>query len=140
MAHRTVPDPPNTTPMFQALTSQEVRDILAGRSIRQFVIGFTFAWARWLSELTHFVRPIRAQVTLDFPSTPAQESSELTATVAGAQTDHFVEVVPPPALRLANSGWDAYVSAANTVAVRFLNFSTGAINPASGVFTLMIRN
>lgn len=75
--------------------------------------------------------------TLDFSSTAAQQSSELTITVTGAATGDAVSL-GTPASPDANSSYTAYVSATNTVTVRFNNYSSGAIDPASGSFRVSV--
>jgi len=75
--------------------------------------------------------------TLDFPNTLTQTSSDLTITVAGAVVGNAVSLGTPAAPN-ANSSYTAFVSAADTVTVRFNNYSAGAINPASGSFTVKV--
>ena len=76
--------------------------------------------------------------TLDFPSTNAQNSSDLTITLTGAVDGDAVVLGVPNAAVNANSCYTAWVSAANTVTVRFNNYSSGAINPASATFKVTI--
>jgi hypothetical protein len=71
--------------------------------------------------------------TLDFPSTSAQTSSELTVTVTGAAANDTVTIGPPTTVN-ANCDYTGYVSAADTVTVRLNNYSSGAIDPASATF------
>ncbi len=74
--------------------------------------------------------------SLDFPSTATRIGSDLTITVTGATTNDFV-IVNPPALS-ANTCYTAWVSAANTVTVRFNNYSGGTLNPAAGTFRVTV--
>jgi lysophospholipase L1-like esterase len=74
--------------------------------------------------------------TLDFGNTGAQLSADLTITVTGAAVGDAVSVGIPAAD--ANSSYSAFVSATNTVTVRFNNYSSGSIDPASGVFTVKV--
>lgn len=76
---------------------------------------------------------ISASATLDFPNTAAQTSSDLTITVTGAAVGDPVFLAIPAAPD-ANSCFTAWVSGANTVTVRFNNYSAGAIDPASGSY------
>jgi hypothetical protein len=76
--------------------------------------------------------------TLDFGSTAAQTSSELTITVTGAADGDDVIVSPLNAAYTTGSNYTARVSSANTVSVAFNNFSTGAIDPASAVFKVTV--
>lgn len=74
--------------------------------------------------------------TLDFGNTLAQTSADLTITVTGAAVGDAVSLGIPAAD--ANSCYTAYVSATNTVTVRFNNYSAGAIDPASGTFRVSV--
>ncbi len=76
--------------------------------------------------------------TLDFPSTAAGTSSVLTITVSGAVSGDVVSLGVGAAANNANSCFTAYVSATNTVAVKFNNYSSGAIDPASATFKVEI--
>jgi hypothetical protein len=76
---------------------------------------------------------LTATATLDFPSIAAQSSAELTMTVAGAAVGDAVALgLPsPPASGLTFNG---YVSAADTVAVRAVNATAAAVDPASATY------
>jgi len=80
---------------------------------------------------------ISAEATLDFPSTLTQEHSDLTITVNGAVVDDGNDVilgVPNASVPGACCGYWGFVSAADTVTIRFWNASTGTLNPANGTF------
>jgi hypothetical protein len=77
-----------------------------------------------------------ASAALDFPSTATRLSADLTITVTGASTNDFVIVHPGTVV--ANTTYTAWVSAANTVTVRFNNYSGGTLNPASGTFRVSV--
>lgn len=79
-----------------------------------------------------------ATATLDFGSTAAGTSSELTIALTGAVDGDDVIVSPPNAATNANSCYSARVSAADTVSVKFNNYSSGAIDPASGTFRVSL--
>jgi hypothetical protein len=82
---------------------------------------------------------IYGSATLDFGSTAAQTSSDLTiVNVTGAADGDIVSVGMPNASTNTNSCYTAWVSAANTVTVRFNNYSSGAIDPASGTFKVRV--
>jgi hypothetical protein len=83
-------------------------------------------------------KSLAGSATLDFPSTNAQNSSDLTITVTGAADGDIVELGVPNAATLTNSSFTAWVSASNTVTVRFNNYSSGAQNPASGTFKVRV--
>lgn len=78
--------------------------------------------------------------TLNFPSTAAGLSSELTITVTGAATGDCVQLGVPAGSMPTTGGFMAYVSATNTVTVRFFNTDVlSALDPASGTFKVIIR-
>jgi hypothetical protein len=85
------------------------------------------------------MKVLTASATLDFPSTLTQEASDLTITVTGAALNDEVVLGVPNGSVNANSGYFAWVSAADTVTVRFMNFSSGSINPASGTFKVSVH-
>lgn len=69
---------------------------------------------------------------LDFPSTAAGTSSELTIAVAGAAVGDAI--APGIPTSNANSMYEYRVSGANVVTVKLNNYSAAAINPASATF------
>lgn len=81
---------------------------------------------------------LSGSAVLDFPSTSAGTSSELTISVTGAADGDIVMLGVPNASTNPNSCFTARVSAANTVTVRFNNYSNATINPASGTFKVTI--
>lgn len=81
-------------------------------------------------------KTIKATATLNFSSTAAQTSADLTITATGAAVGDVVQV--SPGATDANSSYSAWVSATNTVTVRFNNYSAGAIDPASGTFNVIV--
>jgi hypothetical protein len=83
-------------------------------------------------------RCLTGSAALDFPNTLAQTSSDLTIAVTGAAVGDVVSLGIPSAAVNANSEYTARVSAANTVTVRFNNYSIAAINPASGTFKVIV--
>lgn len=82
---------------------------------------------------------LSGSATLDFGSTSAQTSADLTIAVTGAADGDAVYVGVPNASVNANSSYTAWVSAANTVTVRFNNYSSGSIDPASGSFKVFVK-
>ena len=76
--------------------------------------------------------------TLDFPSTAAGGSQDLTISVTGAALGQMVWLGVPNGSVNANCVFFAWVSATNTVTVRHLNNSGGAVDPASGSFTVAV--
>ena len=81
---------------------------------------------------------LTGSATLDFASTNAQLSADLTITVTGAADGDVVSLGVPNAAVNANTSYSAWVSAANTVTVRFNNYSSGTVDPASGLFKVFV--
>lgn len=66
-------------------------------------------------------KTLTATASLNFPSTGAGSASTLTMTVTGAADGDVVQIGIPNAAMLASSDYQAYVSAANTITIRFTN-------------------
>jgi hypothetical protein len=81
---------------------------------------------------------LTGSATLDFGSTNAQLSTDLTITVTGAADGDVVSLGVPNAAVNSNTSYSVWVSAANTVTVRFNNYSSGTVNPASGTFKVFV--
>jgi hypothetical protein len=81
---------------------------------------------------------IKESATLNFPSTGAHSSSDLTITATGAAVGDAVTVAPGVAAIVANSCYTAWVSAANTVTVRYSHYGSGSSDPASAVFNVIV--
>lgn len=78
---------------------------------------------------------LTATTTLDFGSTVAGTSTDLTLTVTGAADGDPVSIGIPNGSTLSNGVFTAWVSAANTITIRFSNNSLAAtLDPASGTF------
>ena len=83
-------------------------------------------------------KTLTATASLNFPNTAAQTSSDLTITVTGAADGDVVALGVPIASQNADSCFTAFVSAANTVTVRFNNYSAAPIDPATGTFRVSV--
>jgi hypothetical protein len=83
-------------------------------------------------------KTLTATASLNFTSTSAQTSADLTITVTGAADGDAVSLGVPNASVNNNSSFSAWVSAANTITVRFNNHSSGSIDPASGTFRVSV--
>jgi len=80
-------------------------------------------------------KTLTATATLDFASTLAGAATDLTITVTGAASGDVVAIGVPNGSTLTDGNFTGWVSAANTVTVRFANNSlTLALDPASGTF------
>ncbi len=82
--------------------------------------------------------PLSGSATLDFGNTSAQNSADLTITVTGAASGDVVSLGVPNGSVNANTCFTAWVSATDTVTVRFNNYSSGAVDPASGTFKIKV--
>ena len=79
-----------------------------------------------------------ATATLNFPKTDSRNSSDLTVTITGAASGDAVSLGVPNAAVLEDTCYTAWVSAANTVTIRFNNYDNGDKDPASAVFKVMV--
>lgn len=78
-----------------------------------------------------------AKATLDFASVAANAAGDLDVTINGARPGDIC-LVGTPASPDAEIQFTAFVESNNTVTVRAGNNSTGAVNPASGVYKIMV--
>lgn len=85
-----------------------------------------------------FLRALKGSSVLDFPNTTASTVSDLTITVTGAAISDVVNLGIDNAAIVSGGVFSAWVSAADTVTVRFTNNSLGALNPASGTFKVAV--
>jgi hypothetical protein len=81
---------------------------------------------------------LTGSATLNFPLTTTLLSADLTITVTGAADGDVVSLGVPNAAVNANTSYSAWVSAANTVTVRFNNYSSGTVDPASASFKVFV--
>lgn len=80
-------------------------------------------------------KTLTATATLDFPSTAASSSSDLTITVTGATSGDVVSLGVPSGSVPSNCTFFAFVSSSDTVTVRLLNMDTvSSADPTSGTF------
>lgn len=77
-------------------------------------------------------------VTIDLASVSSATSAEQTFTVPGLQTRDFVFVNIPSSLNNGLGIVGARVSAADTLAVRVMNATAGALDAASATFTIFV--
>jgi len=89
----------------------------------------------WGTIITNF---IWASASLSFPLTDKNKSSDLTITVTGASVGDVV-MLGIPNDSLPNSCYTAFVSATDTVSVRFNNYSTANnVQPPTGTFKVAV--
>lgn len=74
---------------------------------------------------------------LDFPATSSNSTHDLTVTVTGAADGDVVSIGVPAACATVGTFF-AFVSASNTVTIRFHNSSGGSVNPTSGTFKVKV--
>ena len=88
---------------------------------------------------TAIAKVLSATASLDFLSTAAKSSTDLTMTVTGAALGDVVAIGVPNGSTAAGSDYFGWVSAADTVTIRFGNYNnTGSIDPAAGTFRAMV--
>jgi hypothetical protein len=110
-------------------TGSQLIDLHSGRGISSFL--------RWLQDLYAFINRVHLTASLNFPNTLAQTSSDLTVTIPGIAVGDFA-ILSLPAAPNANSSFTTWVSAEDTVTVRFNNYSAAAINPAEATFGITV--
>ncbi|HOW28192.1 MAG TPA: hypothetical protein PK876_06795 [Elusimicrobiota bacterium] len=81
---------------------------------------------------------LSASNTLDFGSTTTGASTDLTITVTGAAVGDVVSLGIDNNSITTNGVFMGWVSALNTVTIRFLNNDTATQDPASGTFRAMV--
>lgn len=84
---------------------------------------------------------LTASPTLNFPSTSSNSGEDLTTTVTGAVEGDICTVgYTDASVTFANNDttYSCWVSAANTVKIRFLNTGLGAHNPASATYKILV--
>lgn len=81
---------------------------------------------------------LSGSAVLNFPNTAMGVSSELTITVTGASDGDVVSLGVSNSASMSNAAYSARVSAANTVTVKFNNYSLFAQDPPSGTFKVKV--
>lgn len=98
-----------------------------------------FTFFSYLFNLTgngRLTKVLVAEATLDFPNTAAGACSDLTVTVTGAVSGDVVAIGVDSASVPANGSYFAWVSAYDTVTIRFI----GPGDPASGTFKVTVTH
>jgi len=88
---------------------------------------------------TPLQKAISVVANLDFPATPKNNASDLTINVPGATLGDVVSLGVPANAVMPNSCFTAWVSANDTVTIRFNNYSTSNHNPPLGSFRVEVR-
>jgi hypothetical protein len=102
--------------------------------------GWTQGWTNFFAQLVLAVGWVRGwsfRFTLDFGSVSANsQSSGLTVTIPGAKQGDSVSVTPY--LDTVGIAYKALVTADGTVTIYAINFTAGAINPASMQYRVVV--
>jgi hypothetical protein len=93
---------------------------------------------QWLQVAVGPARIRTASATLDFPNIGSNSFADLTVSVPGAALSDVVSLGIPNAVTGTHLLWTCWVSAAGVVTVRCTNPASGAHNPPSGLFKIMI--
>ena len=100
---------------------------------------WTKPWGNWFTQiflsLFGWTRSYTATLTNDFGSIAAQSQATQTVTVTGVRSGDAVIVRPTTAIN--GIIVDGTVTADNTVTVRAVNYSSGAVDPASQVYRII---
>ncbi|MCX6300986.1 MAG: hypothetical protein NTW82_02275, partial [Bacteroidia bacterium] len=83
-------------------------------------------------------KTLTATLTYDLLPTASMTSQDFPITVTGAAIGDVVALGIPNTSNDPNSSYSAWVSAANTVIVRFNNYSAAAIDPADGTYRVSV--
>lgn len=83
-------------------------------------------------------KTLTATASLNFGNTPTNTSRDLTIAVNGAALSDVVVLGIPNSAVNNNTSFSAWVSSANTVSVRFNNYSSGNVNPGAGTFRVSV--
>lgn len=98
------------------------------------------AWGNWFTQvwlsIAGWRRTFTATLTYDFGNISAQSQLTTTVTVTGCVSGDAVIVRPTTAVN--GIILDGTVTAAGTVTVRAVNYSSGAIDPGSQVYTVIV--
>ena len=85
-----------------------------------------------------FAKCLNGSATLNFGNTASFTSADLTITVTGASGGDVVSLGVPNGSTSSASVYTAWVSATDTVTVRFTNISLSSVDPASGTFKVTV--
>ena len=108
--------------------------------VREEMATWPKPFGNWFTQifLSSFgwTRTYTATLTHDFGSIAAQSQAKQTVTVTGARSGDAVLVRPTTAVN--GIIMDGTVTADNTVTVRAVNYSSGAVDPASQVYRVIV--
>lgn len=76
--------------------------------------------------------------TVDVASVSAATTSDQSFTIPGVLLGDIVVVIPASTLNTGLSVSHAIATGTDTVSIRFMNATAGALNPASATYTLLV--
>jgi hypothetical protein len=127
-----------TTPAVSATLSLADASTLATSGANSITLTSTGPTNVTLPTSGILVSAISASGTLDFASVNAGESVILTINVIGAADGDVVSLGVPNALASAGGIYTAWVSAPDTVSVKFSNTTAAPLDPASATFKVKV--
>lgn len=102
-------------------------------------MSWSSAWANWFSQVTAALKGWRETLTTtkthDFGSVAAGSQATTTVSVPTARAGDVVLVQGTLTNGIA---YDGAVTADDTVTIRAINYSTGAVDPASQTFRIVV--
>ncbi len=107
-----------------------------GQKIRRINRGVAQTLSR-LDSTSINRKVLRGTRTVDFASQGTLTSADSTTTITGAALGDFV-IVSSSAAPAAGVIYTGHVSATDTVAVRFNNYTSGSVNPSSITFKILV--
>lgn len=128
---------PNMVERIGKSTDNLRTPILLKDRVGTFLVNGTFAATTGSLSLNRGAPTLTAFATLDFASTLATAATDLTITVAGAALGDVVSIGVPNGSVTATAHFFGWVSAANTVKIRFSPKATE--DPASGVYKVIVN-
>ena len=102
--------------------------------------SWPYPWANWFSALSNCIfgwkRTFTGSIVFDFGNILAQSQATTTLTVSGTLIGDAVIVRPATAVNGILT--DGTVTTNGTVTIRAVNYSSGAIDPASQTYTVIV--
>lgn len=114
--------------------------LAAALPVRNNLASWPRTWGHHFTEIWHALagwkRTYFASLVHDFGSIAAQSQATQTVTVTGARSGDMVFVRPTTAVN--GIIVDGTVTASDTVTVRAVNYSSGAVDPASQTYSVIV--
>ena len=120
--------------------SISVPPLQSGLPVNQQLAAWPKPWGNWFTQLFSAIfgwtHTFVGSVAYDFGAIAAQTEATTTLTITGAAVGDVVIVRPTTAVNGIIT--DGTVTAANTVTIRAVNYSSGSINPASQTYNVIV--